>query len=150
MSMVASRIRSAEKSQSDPHWHDDVLFYEHSGATMAPASRPATKADVTRVIARLMQAHALVMSEALLTGQHWRSLQGSPTRGPINGHRAATNLHLIWDGQGSRSLGIRYCVRLFVNDPAQTFEIPFRKRRQLPSDPEGATARPEIGTIGEI
>ena len=92
MSMVASRIRSAEKSQSDPHWRDYLLFYEYSTATMGPASGPASKADVIRVIARLMQVHALVTSEALLTGLQRRSLQGSPTRGAINGHRAARTL----------------------------------------------------------
>jgi hypothetical protein len=37
-----------------------------------------------------------------------------------------------------------------VNDPAQSFEILFRQRRELSSDPEGATARPEIRTISEI
>lgn len=61
-----------------------------------------------------------------------------------------TNVNFKWDSQASRRFGIRYCIRLFVNDPAQSFEIVFRKRRQLPSDPESATARPEIGTIGEI
>lgn len=50
----------------------------------------------------------------------------------------------------SRRFRTRYRICLFVNDPAQSFEILFRQRRELASDPEGATARSEIGTIGEI
>src|SRR5215469_6202468 len=66
------------------HWRDYLLFYQYPAATVALASGPTIIADVTRVIARMMQAQALVTSEALLTGQHWRSLQGSPSRGAIN------------------------------------------------------------------
>jgi len=84
MGMVASRVWSAEKFWSDPHSRDYLLFYQYPAATVALASGPTLIADVTRVIARMMQAQALVTSEALLTGQHWRSLQGSPSRGAIN------------------------------------------------------------------
>jgi len=33
----------AEKFQKDPHWRDNLLFYEYSTATTAPASAPATR-----------------------------------------------------------------------------------------------------------
>jgi hypothetical protein len=91
---------------------------------------------------------ALVTSEALLagdTGDHCKDRR--PAAQPTD--MGSTERSFIWEREGSRSR-IRYRICLFVNDPAQSFEILPRKRRELSSYPEGATARPEIRTIGEI
>ncbi len=71
----------SERFQNDPHWRDNILFYEYFHGDNGAGVGASHQTGWTGCIARIIQADALLTNEVLTSASSWQDLARKATKG---------------------------------------------------------------------